>query len=238
MRNRKQPGPSMRIAPVAALVAVAASVSVFACVVNAPAKGGAGSSLAAASIVPSASVGHAASSSASASPASPASVLPSASAPLAHPVAAAQPSDDDDDAPDAPDCVPDDGIIHIVGRPPRQADAGAATATLAKPTVYCHESKAVGREFERLFRALRRETGRFQACFEDALRKDPHLHGAVQAGFVIMEDGSPLWPLFTGQTLMDRGVTDCCEKIVSSLTFSFVRSRYAAWVPFQFDLGK
>ena len=68
-------------------------------------------------------------------------------------------------------------------------------------------------------RIVRQNFGRFRACYEDGLRRDPALQGRVSARFVIGRDGAVSSVSDGGSDLPDRGVVSCVVRAFYGVSF-------------------
>jgi hypothetical protein len=72
---------------------------------------------------------------------------------------------------------------------------------------------------EAIQRIVRQNFGRFRACYEDGLRRDPALQGRVSARFVIGRDGAVSSVSDGGSDLPDRGVVSCVVRAFYGVSF-------------------
>jgi hypothetical protein len=66
---------------------------------------------------------------------------------------------------------------------------------------------------------VRQNFGKFRACYEAGLKKDPKLAGDIKVRFVIKEDGTVTDAKDEGSTLADKDVVACVVGAVSPMTF-------------------
>ena len=72
---------------------------------------------------------------------------------------------------------------------------------------------------EIIHRVVHASEGRFRACYEDGLRRDPKLSGRVVTKFVIARDGAVVAASDGGSDLPDEGVRACVQRVFVSLAF-------------------
>jgi hypothetical protein len=68
-------------------------------------------------------------------------------------------------------------------------------------------------------RVVRNNFGRFRACYEAGLRKNPNLQGRVAVRFVINREGGVANAANAGSDLPDSGVVSCVVSTYYSLSF-------------------
>lgn len=72
---------------------------------------------------------------------------------------------------------------------------------------------------EAIQRVVRASFGRFRACYEQGLQRDPGLEGRIAAKFVIARDGSVSMASVGESSISDANVTKCVERAFYNLTF-------------------
>lgn len=72
---------------------------------------------------------------------------------------------------------------------------------------------------EAVQRVVRASFGRFRACYEQGLMRDPGLEGRVATKFVIARDGSVAMVSAAESSLPDASVAKCVERAFYNLTF-------------------
>src|SRR5262249_54034629 len=72
---------------------------------------------------------------------------------------------------------------------------------------------------ESIQRSVRLNFGRFRACYEEGLRRNPNLAGRVVVRFVIGRDGSVSNVADGGSDLPDRQVVSCVLRAFYGLSF-------------------
>jgi hypothetical protein len=78
---------------------------------------------------------------------------------------------------------------------------------------------SAGLPIEVVKRIVRQNFGRFRLCYENGLRTDPTLAGAVHVRFVIESDGSVGPVSDAGSTLSDAAVVACVQRGFGNLSF-------------------
>ena len=68
-------------------------------------------------------------------------------------------------------------------------------------------------------RIVRQNMGRFRACYEDGLARNPSLAGRVAITFMIDRDGEVVSALDAGSTLPDKDVIECIARAYKTLSF-------------------
>lgn len=68
-------------------------------------------------------------------------------------------------------------------------------------------------------RIVRQNQGRFRACYEDGLSRDPKLEGRVSVRFVIGQDGTVSSVTSNGSDLPDPKVVACVVRVFDRMTF-------------------
>jgi hypothetical protein len=68
-------------------------------------------------------------------------------------------------------------------------------------------------------RIVRQNMGRFRACYEDGLARNPSLAGRVEIKFMIDRDGEVASALDSGSTLPDKDVIECIARAYTTLSF-------------------
>jgi hypothetical protein len=72
---------------------------------------------------------------------------------------------------------------------------------------------------ETIQRVVRGNFGRFTACYQDGLQRNPGLEGRVVVRFVIARDGSVQIAQDGGSGFADSNVTSCIVRAFYSLSF-------------------
>jgi hypothetical protein len=128
----------------------------------------------------------------------------------------------------------DFGPTPAIARPrPRAAPAVSRTHRVPVPKVRMAGTKVSGRlPPQPIQQVVRRNDGRFRACYHDGLLKDPHLAGTVTTRFLIGRDGAVAYAVDAGSTLGDRSVIDCIVRAFKTLTFPAPDSLVTVIYPF------
>ncbi|EYF02770.1 AgmX/PglI C-terminal domain-containing protein [Chondromyces apiculatus] len=88
------------------------------------------------------------------------------------------------------------------------------------PTIRWGLTQVTGRlPPEAIRRIIRQNFGRFRACYEDGLRRNPALAGRVTARFVIGRDGSVGAAQSNGSDLPDEAVVSCVVRAFYGISF-------------------
>jgi hypothetical protein len=66
---------------------------------------------------------------------------------------------------------------------------------------------------------VRRNDGRFRACYHEGLLRNPQLEGTVTTRFLIGRDGTVALSMDSGSTLADRAVVACIVRAFKTLVF-------------------
>jgi hypothetical protein len=79
---------------------------------------------------------------------------------------------------------------------------------------------------------VRRNDGRFRACYHDGLLKNPKLEGTVTTRFLIGRDGTVVASMDSGSTLADRAVIACIVSAFKTLVFAVPEGTVTVVYPF------
>ncbi|XYI02387.1 AgmX/PglI C-terminal domain-containing protein [Sorangium sp. So ce1128] len=72
---------------------------------------------------------------------------------------------------------------------------------------------------EAVQRIVRQNFGRFRACYESGLARNPALEGRVSTQFVIGRDGSVMSATDAGSDLPDATVRSCVQRAFMGISF-------------------
>jgi hypothetical protein len=72
---------------------------------------------------------------------------------------------------------------------------------------------------EAIQRIIRQNFGRFRACYEAGLQRNPSLHGTVSTRFVIGRDGAVSNVSDGGSSMPDPAVTSCVHRAFYGVSF-------------------
>lgn len=85
-------------------------------------------------------------------------------------------------------------------------------------------------------RVIRAHVGETTACYKEALRRDPTVHGRVVVRFYITYDGSVRKVVDTGSTINDEEMRACVFRVLQSLRFPKpVGGEVPVDVPFRYE---
>ncbi|HXK16913.1 MAG TPA: AgmX/PglI C-terminal domain-containing protein, partial [Polyangiaceae bacterium] len=104
--------------------------------------------------------------------------------------------------------------------PPRAVPQDSRPHRVRAPVIRMAFSVVSGRlPPESIQETVRRNDGRFRACYHEGLLKNPKLEGAVTTRFLIGRDGTVVASMDSGSTLADRAVIACIVSTFKTLVF-------------------